>query len=65
MKPSTSILDQSFRYVPSTSASVAETWRRFGWQPVTDEERRKRRPRQAEPARHLSAPVKRIGTTTQ
>ena len=43
MKPSHSILDDSFRYVPATSTSVAQTWRRFGWRPVTDEERRRRR----------------------
>lgn len=43
MKPAHSILDDSFRYVPATSTSVAETWRRFGWRPVTDEERKRRR----------------------
>jgi hypothetical protein len=43
MKPSKSILDESFSYVPSTTTSVAETWRRYGWQPTTDEERRARR----------------------
>ena len=31
MKPSRSILDPAFRYVPSVSTSVADTWRRFGW----------------------------------
>jgi hypothetical protein len=43
MKPAHSILDASFRYVPSMSTSVAETWRRFGWRPMTDEDRRRRR----------------------
>jgi hypothetical protein len=43
MKPANSILDQSFRYVPSMSTSVAETWRRFGWRPMSDEDRKRRR----------------------
>jgi len=45
MKPIRSILDESFPYVPSAATSVAETWRRYGWRPVTDEDRRKRRRR--------------------
>ena len=43
MKPAHSILDDSFRYVPAISTSVAETWRRFGWRPTTEEERQRRR----------------------
>ena len=43
MKPSKSILDESFAYVPSTTTAVDATWRRFGWRPLTDDERRKRR----------------------
>jgi len=43
MKPAHSILDHSFRYVPAISTSVAETWRRFGWRPTTEEERKRRR----------------------
>ena len=39
MKPSKSILDPSFRYVPSVATSVANTWRRFGWNPSSAEER--------------------------
>lgn len=39
MKPFISILDRSFRYVPSVSTSVADTWRRFGWRPTTQCER--------------------------
>lgn len=45
MKPRRSILDESFPYVSSAATSVAETWRRFGWRPMTDEERRRRRRR--------------------
>jgi hypothetical protein len=37
------ILDRSFRHVPAVATSVAETWRRFGWRPTTDAERRTRR----------------------
>ena len=43
MRPRYSILDSSFRYVPAVATSVAETWRRFGWRPTTDEERKSRR----------------------
>ncbi len=43
MKPNRSILDESFRYVPAAATSVVETWRRFGWYPTTDEERKARR----------------------
>jgi hypothetical protein len=43
MRPSYSLLHPSFRYVPAVATSVAETWRRFGWRPTTDEERRRRR----------------------
>lgn len=43
MKPSKSILDESFTYVPSTITAVEATWRRFGWQPSTGKERRIRR----------------------
>jgi hypothetical protein len=50
MKPAQSILDHSFRYVPAVSTSVAHTWRRFGWQPTTDDERKRRRHRAAGPA---------------
>jgi hypothetical protein len=42
MRPSYPILDSSFRYVPAVATSVAETWRRFGWRPTTDEERKRR-----------------------
>jgi hypothetical protein len=43
MKPIRSILDASFRYVASVATSVASTWRRAGWRPTTDEERKARR----------------------
>ena len=42
MRPRYSILDPSFRYVPAAATSVAETWRRFGWRPTTEEERKSR-----------------------
>jgi hypothetical protein len=48
MKPIRSILDASFRYVPSVATSVASTWRRAGWLPTTDEERKARRQPTAE-----------------
>ena len=42
MKPAHSILDRTFRYVPAVATSVAETWRRFGWRPMTAEQRNER-----------------------
>ena len=42
MRPPLSILDASFRYVPSFSTCVASTWRRAGWQPTTEEQRKAR-----------------------
>jgi hypothetical protein len=43
MKPSKSILSESFTYVPSATTAVDATWRRFGWQPITNRDRRIRR----------------------
>lgn len=40
MKPSKSILDRSFHYVPSTATSVDQTWRKFGWRPTARHEQR-------------------------
>jgi hypothetical protein len=46
--PAHSILDSSFRYVPAAATSVVQTWRRFGWRPTTDDERKRRGQRTAE-----------------
>jgi hypothetical protein len=43
VKPTRSLLDPSFQYVPALATSVADTWRRFGWRPVTEAERKGRR----------------------
>ena len=48
MRPIRSILDASFCYVPSVATSVASTWRRAGWRPVTEDERKARRQPTAE-----------------
>jgi hypothetical protein len=39
MKPSKSILDRSFTYIPSAATSVDATWRRFGWRPLSEDGR--------------------------
>jgi hypothetical protein len=39
------LLDSRFKYVPSTSTNVAQTWRRFGFRPTTDAERSARQRR--------------------
>jgi hypothetical protein len=36
------LLDPRFKYIPAAATDVAGTWRRFGFRPVTDEERRAR-----------------------
>lgn len=43
MKPNKSILDESFSYTPAAATAVDATWRRYGWQPVTDQDRNNRR----------------------
>jgi hypothetical protein len=50
MRPLPSILDPSFRYVPSDATSVEATWRRAGWRPTTEDERRAR---QRSSAKHI------------
>ena len=42
MKPNKSILDPSFAYTSAAATSVLATWRRFGWAPVSDQERTKK-----------------------
>ncbi len=37
-----SLLDPRFKYVPAISTDVLATFRRFGFQPTSDEERRAR-----------------------
>jgi hypothetical protein len=36
------LLDQRFRYIPAANTDVAATWRRFGFRPTTESERRAR-----------------------
>lgn len=50
MRPTKSILDESFAYTPAAGTAVDATWRRYGWQPVTDQERKARRRRPASAA---------------
>ena len=42
MKPQISILKESFAYVPARDTAVQNTWRRFGWTPMTEQERQLR-----------------------
>ena len=42
MKPNKSILDESFNYTPAAATAVDATWRRYGWQPVTEQDRKNR-----------------------
>ena len=39
------ILDQRFKYVPAVSTDIEATWRRFGYAPVSEEQRRARQAR--------------------
>ncbi len=36
------LLDPRFRYVPAAKTDILTTWRRFGFRPTTDSERRAR-----------------------
>ena len=36
------LLDPRFRYTPAANTDVSMTWRRFGFRPTTDSERRAR-----------------------
>ena len=36
------LLDRNFKYIPSSETDVASTWRRFGFRPTTEKERRAR-----------------------
>ena len=38
--PSQSLLE-GYQYTPAAGTSVQDTWRRFGWQPTTEEQRAK------------------------
>jgi len=40
MKPVTSILDRSFVYTPAAATAIHETWRRHGWQPLKEQDRK-------------------------
>jgi hypothetical protein len=39
------LLDPSFKYIPAARTNVTETWRRFGFRPTTEAERRSRETR--------------------
>lgn len=36
------IWDPSFKYIPASNTDVAKTWRRFGFRPTTEDDRRER-----------------------
>ncbi len=40
------LLDAAFKYVPASHTNVALTWKRFGYRPTTEAERRARQGRQ-------------------
>ena len=42
MKPSKSILDESFAYTSSARTAVDATWRKYGWKPLTEQDRKTR-----------------------
>lgn len=42
MTPQISILDEAFSYVPARNTDVQQTWRRFAWVPMSEEERQRR-----------------------
>ena len=62
MKPVHSILDESFRYVPAVATSVTDTWRRFGWEPTTQEDRKRpyRPPAESVESPRPITPIRRV-----
>lgn len=51
------LLDSRFKYIPSASTNVSQTWRKFGFRPTTDAERSARQRRLQAPAAAPSAEV--------
>ena len=44
------LLDPRFKYIPAARTDVAATWRRFGFKPMTEAERRSRKLRSEDSA---------------
>lgn len=44
------LLDPRFKYIPAARTDVAATWRRFGFKPMTEAERRSRKLRTGDSA---------------
>ena len=40
LKPATRLLDFRFNYIPAAATDIAATWRRFGFDPHTNKQRR-------------------------
>jgi hypothetical protein len=58
------LLDPRFKYIASTKTDVAATWKRFGFRPTTESERRARQFRtdaQSEKAGMPAPPARRCG----
>lgn len=52
------LLDRNFKYVPASKTDVAATWRRFGFRPTTERDRRARYEPAPPPATAECAPPK-------
>ena len=57
------LLDPRFKYIPAARTDVAATWRRFGFKPMTEAERRSRKLRNGN--RTVPADNDRTNTTPQ
>jgi hypothetical protein len=53
------LLDPRFKYIPAARTDVAATWRRFGFRPTTDAERRARECGEEAPAPEVRVPTPR------
>lgn len=40
LKPATRLLDLRFNYIPAAATDIAATWRRFGFDPHANKQRR-------------------------
>jgi hypothetical protein len=53
------LLDQRFRYIPAAKTDVSATWRRFGFRPTTESERRARMRASPPGAEEATGPARR------
>ena len=51
------LLDPRFKYIPAARTDVSATWRRFGFRPTTEAERRARKSQKDDPVSNRASAV--------